>query len=188
MAFGQSRVERLVLPLDPRDHVQGPPDAPATLIEYGDYECPYCGLAHRIVKEVQRHLGLGLRVAYRHFPLFELHPHALAAAEAAEAAGAQGKFWEMHDVLFESQQALAPPDLVRYAEDVGLDMKRFVNELAAHIHEKTMWDDFIGGVRSGVSGTPTFFTDGVRHVGPWDADSLIEALSAEARAHGRAHG
>jgi protein-disulfide isomerase len=183
MATGQSRVGRLVLPVDGRDHVRGPANAPATLVEYGDYECPYCGLAHPIVKEVQRRLGHQLRFGFRHFPLNEIHPHAQMAAEAAEAAGAQNRFWEMHDLLFKNQQALEDADLVRYATALGLDVTRFVNELADRIWEPRVREDFMSGVRSGVNGTPTFFVNGIRHDGPWDADSLTEALVAPARVH-----
>jgi protein-disulfide isomerase len=181
MAIGQSRVSRLVLPVDGRDHVRGPADAPVTLLEYGDYECPHCGLAHPIVNEVQQRLGRQLRFAFRHFPLAEIHPHAEMAAEAAEAAGAQGRFWEMHDLLFKNQDALNDTDLLRYAEALGLELTRFVNELADRTWEPRVREDFMSGVRSGVNGTPTFFVNGVRHDGPWDADSLIEALMAPAR-------
>jgi protein-disulfide isomerase len=183
MATGQSRVARLVLPVDGRDRVRGPADAPATLVEYGDYECPYCGLAHPIVQEVQRRLGRQLRFAFRHFPLAEIHPHAQMAAEAAEAAGAQGRFWEMHDLLYKNQQALDDASLLRYATALGLDLTRFVKELADRTWESRVREDFMSGVRSGVNGTPTFFVNGVRHDGPWDADSLIEALVAPARVH-----
>jgi protein-disulfide isomerase len=181
MVTGQSRVARLVLPVDGRDHVRGPADAPATLVEYGDYECTYCGLAHPIVEEVQRRLGRQLRFAFRHFPLAEIHPHAQPAAEAAEAAGAQGRFWEMHDLLYKNQQALDDADLLRYADALELDLTRFVSELADRTWETRVREDFMSGVRSGVNGTPTFFVNGVRHDGPWDADSLIEALMAPAR-------
>ena len=181
MVTGQSRVARLVLPVDGRDHVRGPADAPSTLVEYGDYECPYCGLAHPIVEEVRRRLGRQLRFAFRHFPLAEIHPHAQPAAEAAEAAGAQGRFWEMHDLLYKNQQALDDADLLRYADALELDLTRFVSELADRTWETRVREDFMSGVRSGVNGTPTFFLNGVRHDGAWDADSLIEALMAPAR-------
>ena len=174
----QSRISRLVLPIGGRDHVLGPPDAPATLVEYGDYQCLHCGAAHPVVKAVLRHLGRNVRFAFRHFPLAEIHPYALPAAEAAEAAGAQGKFWEMHDLLFENQDALEDRNLLRYAEALDLDMPRFVAELAEHTWEPRVREDFMTGVRSGVNGTPTFFINGVRHDGPWDAESLIEALAA----------
>jgi protein-disulfide isomerase len=181
MVTGQSRVARLVLPVGGRDHVRGPADAPSTLVEYGDYECTYCGLAHPIVEEVQRRLGRQLRFAFRHFPLAEIHPHAQPAAEAAEAAGAQGRFWEMHDLLFKNQHALDDADLLRYADALELDLTRFVSELADRTWETRVREDFMSGVRSGVNGTPTFFVNGARHDGPWDAGSLIEALIAPAR-------
>jgi protein-disulfide isomerase len=183
MASGQSRVARLVLPISERDHVKGPMDAPATLVEYGDYECPYCGMAHPIVKEVQRRFGRPLRFAFRHFPLAEMHPHALRAAEAAEAASAQGQFWEMHDLLYENQQALGEGDLLRDAEVLGLDVARFARELAGRTWEPRVREDFMSGIRSGVNGTPTFFVNGIRHDGPWDADTLTEALAAAAHVH-----
>jgi len=180
-AFGQSRISRLVLPIAERDHTLGSPGAPCTLVEYGDYECPYCGLAHPIVKEVVRRLGRQLQFAFRHFPLAEMHPHALGAAEAAEAAGAQDKFWPMHDLLYANQQALDDHDLLRYARHLGLDLKRFATELAERTWESRVREDFMSGVRSGVNGTPTFFVNGVRHDGPWDAEALIEALLASPR-------
>jgi protein-disulfide isomerase len=176
MASGQSRVARLVLPISERDHVKGPMDAPATLVEYGDYECPYCGMAHPIVKEVQRRFGPRLRFAFRHFPLAEMHPHALRAAEAAEAAGAQGQFWEMHDVLFQHQDALDDSDLLLYAAALGLDRARFLQELAAHEHAPRVREDFMSGVRSGVNGTPAFFINGTRHDGAYDLATMLATL------------
>ena len=181
MAHGQSRLSRLVLPVGGRDHVLGPADAPTTLVEYGDYECPYCGLAHPIVKEVLHRMGPRVRFAFRNFPLAEMHPHALRAAEAAEAAGAQGKFWQMHDTLYEHQRALDEPDLLRYAERIGLDHTRFLTELSEHAWEARVREDFMTGVRSGVNGTPTFFVNGIRHDGPWDAEALVAALLASSR-------
>ena len=183
MAFGQSRIARLVLSVSSRDHTQGPADAPATLVEYGDYQCPYCGAAHGIVKAVQARLGHRMRFAFRHFPLAEIHPYAPLAAEAAEAAGAQGKFWPMHDTLFENQHALDDASLVTYARHVGLDVSQFVSDLADHTWTPRVREDFMSGVRSGVNGTPTFFINGIRHDGPWDADTLIEALVAAAAVH-----
>jgi protein-disulfide isomerase len=181
MATGQSRISRLVLPIAERDHTLGAPNAPFTLVEYGDYECSYCGAAHPIVKDVVSRLGRRLHFAFRHFPLAEIHPHALRAAEAAEAAGAQGKFWPMHDLLYENQPALGDPDLLGYAEHLDLDLERFATELAERTWEPRVREDFMTGVRSGVNGTPTFFVNGVRHDGPWDAETLIEALLATPR-------
>jgi protein-disulfide isomerase len=174
-------VARLTLPVGSRDHAQGRASAPVTLVEYGDYECPHCGRAYPIVQEVQRRLGSKLRFVFRNFPLSEAHPHAQHAAEAAEAGGAQGQFWEMHDALFEHQQALDDRHLVRYADAVGLDASRFQDELSSHVYKSRVREDFTSGVRSGVNGTPTFFINGVRFDDSWDADTLTEALTAAAR-------
>jgi len=167
----------LTLPVsEDRDHIQGPVDAPATLLEYGDYECPFCGAAYPIVKEVQSRLGDQLRFVFRNFPITTSHPHAELAAEAAEAAGAQGKFWEMHDLLYENQKHLEAADLHRYAEQLGLDVDRFDDELRRHVHADRVREDFMSGVRSGVNGTPTFFIDGERHDGSYDLASLVAAI------------
>jgi protein-disulfide isomerase len=172
---------RLTLPVGTRDHAQGPADAPVTLVEYGDYECPHCGRAYPIVKEVQRRLGSKLRFVFRNFPLGESHPHAEHAAEAAEAAGAQGRFWEMHDSLYEHQRALDDKHLAGYAVKVGLDTKVFEHELRAHAHQARVRQDFMSGVRSGVNGTPTFFINGIRFDDSWDPDTLTKALKAASR-------
>jgi protein-disulfide isomerase len=180
MAVGQSRVARLARPVSERDHVLGPANAPATLVEYGDYECPYCGFAHPMVQSVLDRLQGHVRFAFRHFPLAEIHPHAVLAAEAAEAAGAQDKFWPMHDMLYENLRALRELDLLRTAAALGLHLPGFTAELADHRWEPPVREDFMSGVRSGVNGTPTFFVNGIRHDGSWDADSLTEALIAAA--------
>src|ERR1700681_1249552 len=146
----------LKIPIRPEDHIQGDADAPCTLVEYGDFECPHCGRAYPIVKAVQRLMGPRLCFVYRHFPLTQVHPHAESAAETAEAAGAQGKFWEMHDLLFERQDALEDEQLIEYADALGLDAARVAAELAAHAHRARVRGDFMGGVKSGVNGTPTF--------------------------------
>lgn len=174
-------VARLTLPVGPRDHAQGPADALVTLVEYGDYECPHCGRAYPIVKEVQRRLGSRLRFVFRNFPLSESHPHAQHAAEAAEGAGAHGRFWEMHDMLFEHQRALLDRHLVGYAASLGLDPTTFEQELLAHVHKARVREDFMSGVRSGVNGTPTFFIDAARFDDSWDPDTLTAALEAAAR-------
>ncbi len=163
-------------PVGPDDHLLGPPDAPVTLVEYGDYECPYCGQAHRDLKRLRKVLGAQLAYVYRHFPLSQVHPHALSAAEAAEAAGAQGRFWEMHDMLFENQQRLEPTALLSYAEALGLDLPQFVRDLQEHHFADRIRRDFIDGVRSGVNGTPTFFINGVRHDGGYTFDALLAAI------------
>jgi protein-disulfide isomerase len=167
----------LTLPVsEDRDHIQGRADAPLTLLEYGDYECPYCGAAYPIVKEVQSRLGGRLRFVFRNFPITTSHPHAELAAETAEAADAQGKFWEMHDLLYENQQHLEAADLHRYAEQLGLDVDRFDDELARHVHAERVREDFMSGVRSGVNGTPTFYVNGVRHDGDYELETLLAAL------------
>jgi protein-disulfide isomerase len=158
---------QLTPPVSERDHAAGPDDAPVTLVEYGDYECPYCGMAHPIVRRAQQDLGTRLRFVFRNFPLAESHPHARVAAEAAEAAGAQGKFWEMHDMLFEHQDALEAQDLMGYAKLLGLDVPKFARDLEAGTYTKRVRDDFRNGVRSGVNGTPTFFVNGSRYEGSW---------------------
>jgi protein-disulfide isomerase len=170
-------VARLTLPVGPRDHAQGPVGAPVTLVEYGDYECPHCGRAYPIVKEVQRRLGPKLRFVFRNFPLSESHPHAQHAAEAAEGAATQGRFWEMHDMLFEHQRALDDRHLVGYATALGLDVKAFERDLHAHAHQARVREDFLSGIRSGVNGTPTFFINGVRFDDSWDPDTLTDAIS-----------
>jgi protein-disulfide isomerase len=175
----------LSVPVSPnRDHIRGPIDAPVTLVEYGDYECPYCGVAHPIVTAVQERMGPELRFVFRHFPLTTVHPHAELAAEAAEAAGAQRKFWPMHDMLYENQQGL-DPFLVTYAETLSLDIDRFRIDLRDRVHATKVADDFMSGVRSGVNGTPSFFINGHRQQGPWDFASLLAAAQLAA-AHARA--
>jgi protein-disulfide isomerase len=159
-----------------RDHIQGPTDAAVTLVEYGDYECPHCGRAYPIVKAILRQMGPRLRFVYRNFPLRESHPHAEQAAEAAEAAAAQGKFWEMHDRLFERQFALEGEHLIEYAGDLGLDVARFRKELGSGVYAPRVREDFRSGVTSGVNGTPTFFINGVRHDDSWDLEPLLAAL------------
>jgi protein-disulfide isomerase len=169
-------VSRLTPPVSDSGHDTGPEDARVTLVEYGDYECPHCGRAHAIIQEVRRRMGRHLRFVFRNFPLSEMHPHAEHAAEAAEAAGVQGRFWEMHDWLYEHQQDLDDPELVRAAQRLGLDRVRFEQELAAGVHAARVRQDFKSGVKSGVNGTPTFFINGVRHDAPWDLETLLEAL------------
>jgi NhaA family Na+:H+ antiporter len=170
---------RLVLPIQQgRDHIIGSVDAPATLVEYGDFECPSCGMAYPIVKEVLQSLGDRVCFVFRNFPISTLHPHAELAAEAAEAAGDQDRFWEMHDRLFENQDRLRFPDLLEHAAAIGLDVPRFQSGLEQHSHQERVREDFMSGVRSGVNGTPTFYIEGVRHDQSWDADTLTAALLA----------
>ena len=171
-----STAPRLTVPVSAADHYLGPLTAPITLVKYGDYECPYCGQAHHAVKQLHQLLGQQLCFVFRHFPLAMIHPHAQQAAEAAEAAGAQGKFWEMHYMLFEHQQALGPEHLLQYAAVLGLDIVRFRSELASHLYAPRVREQFMSGVRSGVNGTPTFFINGVRHDGAYDLDTLLTAM------------
>ena len=172
----EPRGPHLTLPVGERDHVQGPTTAAVTLVEYGDYECPYCGEAYPIVKEVQRRLGDTLRFVFRNFPLAEMHPHAQHAAEAAEAAGAQEQFWPMHDTLYEHQRTLDDAHLRRHAAALGLDERRFDSDLAGHAYAGRVREDFLSGARSGVNGTPTFFINGRRHDASYDLETLLAAL------------
>jgi protein-disulfide isomerase len=167
---------RLAVPIGPRDHVLGSQAAQASLLEYGDYQCPFCRAAHESLKEVLRMVGEEVMYAYRHFPLTQIHPQAQQAAEAAEAAGKQGRFWEMHNMLFENQNRLGTRDLLAYAAALNLDLDEFAAELESRVHAPRVREDFLSGVRSGVNGTPTFFVDGVRHNGGYDAPSLLTAL------------
>jgi len=173
---GPAPKSQLTLPNAKRDHIQGPIDASIALVEYGDYECPYCGQAYPILKAVQERLADRLCFAFRNFPLVNSHPHAQHAAEAAEAAGAQGKFWEMHDVLFENQDALDDENIARYAETLGLDARRLIGEVLNGTHTARVREDFRSGARGGINGTPTFFINGVRYDGAPDADALVAAL------------
>jgi len=159
-----------------RDHFEGPADVRMVLVEYGDYECPHCGAAYPVLKRVRRTLEHELGFVFRNFPLSEMHPHALQAAEAAEAAGAQGKFWEMHDLLFDNQNALGRSHLNRYAAQLGLDLKRFEAELDSHVHLDRIREDIGSGVRSGVNGTPTLFINGARYEEMVTVPLLIAAL------------
>jgi protein-disulfide isomerase len=171
----------LTVPVDvDRDHIQGPADASVTLLEYGDYECPYCGAAYPIVKEVQDRMGDRLRFVFRNFPITTSHPHAEQAAEAAEAAGSQGRFWEMHDTLYENQRRLGDDDLRSYAARIGLDLESFERDVAEHVHAPRVREDFMSGVRSGVNGTPTFYINGVRHDDSYELETLLAALEQAA--------
>jgi len=163
-----------------RDHIQGPTEAAVTLVEYGDYECPYCGAAYPIIKEVQSRMGERLRFVFRNFPITTSHPHAEQAAETAEAAATQGRFWQMHDLLYENQKRLRDPDLRDYAERLSLDVERFDKELAEHVHAARVREDFMSGVRSGVNGTPTFYINGTRHDDSYDVETMVAALERAA--------
>ena len=150
-------------------------------VEYGDFECPHCGNMEPVVRELRQAMGTEMCFVYRHFPLTGSHPHAEGAAEAAEAAGAQGAFWPMHDTLFANQDALATADLVGYAAALGLNAERVAADLADHAYEPRVREDFLGGARSGVSGTPTFFINDVRYDGDYDLESLMRAVRKAAR-------
>jgi protein-disulfide isomerase len=176
---------RLRHPIGPGDHILGPGDAPATLLEYGDYECPHCARAFFVVEAVRERLGNRMRYVFRHFPLRRLHPHALLAAQAAEAAGAQGQFWPMHAMLFEHQAALEPEDLASYAEALALNVVRFADDLRADATLARVEEDFRSGIRSGVNGTPTFFINDERFDEGWDVEILVASL-AKAAAESRA--
>ena len=176
---GKYEAPRLAVPVTPeRDHIEGPVKAALTLVEYGDYQCPYCGAAYPEVKKVQKELGSELRFVFRNFPLTNIHEHAMNAAETAEAASAQGKFWPMHDFLYEHQATLGDTNVaLGYAKKLGLDGQKFEREIAQHVYQKRIKDDFMGGVRSGVNGTPTFYVNGVRHDGDAVAKALVGALN-----------
>jgi Na+/H+ antiporter NhaA len=174
--------------IDPeRDHVRGPDDAPVTLVEYGDYECPYCGQAEVVIRELLGSFGDDVRYVWRHLPLNDVHPNAQMAAEATEAAGAQGAFWDMHDKLLVHQDELTPTDLEEYATDLGLDVERFWDELRRREHSSRIGADVASADASGVAGTPTFFINGRRHQGAYDIDTLTRAVRL-ARARARARG
>ena len=177
------QVTDLAVPVNPgRDHVRGPMKAPVTLVEYGDFECPYCGQAEPVVRELLAGTG-DLRYVFRHLPLTDVHSHAQLAAEGAEAADRQGEFWEMHDMLMEHQGALTKRDLLRYAADLGLDQAQFAADLRDHVGAAHVAEDVDSADLSGVSGTPTFFVNGKRHYGAYDIDALSEAVrAARARA------
>jgi Na+/H+ antiporter NhaA len=160
-----------------RDHIRGPIEAPVTVVEYGDFECPYCGMAEPVVRELLRDFG-DVRYVWRHLPLNDVHPRAQLAAEAAEAAADQGAFWEMHDLLFTHQDALRPDDLIGYAEQLGLDVDRFTSDLREHAGAVRIAEDVDSADLSGVSGTPTFFVNGRRHYGAYDIDALSAAVRA----------
>jgi len=169
-------MSHLTIAVNEHDHAAGPVDAPVTLVEYGDYECPYCGEAYPLLKAVQAALGERLRFVFRNFPLAQMHPHALRAAQFAEAAAAQGKFWETHDMLYEHQDALSDHDLAGYAHELGLPNTSF-GEAVSGKYDARIEADFSGGVRSGVNGTPTLFINGQRYDGPRDYDALVSLLT-----------
>ena len=166
----------LKTPITQNDHVRGPAPAPITLVEYGDYQCPHCAMAHPMVNQVERYFRGRMRFVFRHFPLTEIHPHAEIAAESAEFAGTAGLFWDMHDALFENQSRLSKPTIFLIAEELGLPETAMRNALETGQFRKRVRDDFMSGIRSGVNGTPTFFINGVRHDGAYDYASLVSGI------------
>ena len=166
----------LKLPVTHEDHIQGSETAPVSLVEYGDYECPHCAHAYSVIKRVQKHFGKKLSFVYRNFPLNQIHPQAESAAETAEFAGAQGKFWAMHDRLFENQERLGEELYSELAEELSLSSTELLQALEEGKYTSRVRADFSGGVRSGVNGTPTFFINGIRHDGPPDYESIVLAI------------
>ena len=180
-------MSKLKVPVGPADHASGDEHATVTLVEYGDYECPHCGHAHPIVQRVRKHFGKSLRFVFRNFPLTQIHPHAEMAAEAAEFAAVKGRFWEMHDAIFENQNRLGPELLGDIADRLGLPFVEIRASLENHEFLPKVKEDFMGGVRSGVNGTPTFFLNGERYDGSWEYDDLVAAIESlmPDRAHHR---
>lgn len=170
---------RLSQPVSTRDHAEGPDNAALTLVEYGDYQCPYCGAAYPVVKRLQKALGKSLRFVFRNFPLTQAHPYALIAAEAAEAAALQDKFWEMHDLLFEQQSFLEPDIIASWAERLELDLEKLGKDISQGVIAERIKEDRQSGIRSGVNGTPTFFINGTRFDGSPDYGSMLTALESE---------
>jgi protein-disulfide isomerase len=174
----------LKIPVTSNDHVQGDPKAPVTLVEYGDYQCPYCAAAHVVVKLLQQHYGKDLRFVFRNFPLTQLHPEAAPAAETAEFAGAHGQYWEAHDALYENQTALGLPLYETLVKELGLSAAELRQALAEHSYLPKIKADFDGGVQSGVMGTPTFFINGDIYQGSSDLGSMAAAIEAYRRSAG----
>ena len=176
---------RLTLPVGERDHAQGSSDAPVVLVEYGDYQCPYCGAAYPIVKKVQKQLGKRMRFVFRNFPITNSHPQAQWAAETAEAAAGQGKFWEMHDYLYEHQESLGDEVFfASYERKLKLNLAKLDREVAQHVHSTRIQEDYMSGIRSGVNGTPTFFINGVRYDGYPEFGPLVSAIEEAGKASG----
>ncbi len=173
-----STTAQLKIHVSKEDHAEGPEDSPLVLVEYGDYQCPHCGRAYPIVKRLQKSLHGKLKFVFRNFPLTEMHPDALNAAKVAEAAAQQGKFWEMHDMLYENQGALDVESLGNYAAKLGLKAEALEKAVADSGLEERIEKDFEGGVRSGVNGTPTFFVNGARYDGDWSYGPFLKALEA----------
>lgn len=175
----EAQTQQLTPPVSQDDHTEGPANAAVTVVEYGDYECPYCGEVEPWIKQIQHRMGDRMRFVFRNFPLSQ-HPYAEIAAEAAEAAGAQGKFWQMHDLLYQHQDALDPQDLVQYAQQIGLDVNEFSQALRSHAQRQRVQRDFQSGMESGVQGTPTFFINGAQYQGPLAEQAIAQAVQSAA--------
>lgn len=168
----------LKVPVTSDDHSQGDENASVTLVEYGDYECPYCGMAYLMIKRLQKHFGKQLRFVFRNFPLAEMHPQAEIAAEAAEFAAQHGRFWEMHDLIYENQSQLSMPMLLELGEKVNLSSSDLENAIMSKAFASKIRKDFLSGVKSGVNGTPTFFINDQRYDGPLKLNDLISAIDS----------
>jgi protein-disulfide isomerase len=169
----------LKVPVTQRDHIRGPANAPVTLVEYGDYECPLCGAAYPVIEATREQFGRQLRFVFRHFPLTQIHPMAQPAAESAECAGAHGRFWEMHEGIYRNQAQLSVPLLLTLADALGIGAEEMRDALTTGQYEPKVRADFMSGVRSGVNGTPTFFINGERHDGAMDFDELADVIEAQ---------
>jgi protein-disulfide isomerase len=180
-------MSKLSIPVSDQDHTQGDASAPCTLVEYGDYQCPSCGQAYPIVKKLQKHFGAKLLFVFRNFPLSQVHPWAEPAAEAAEFAGQHGKFWEMHDLLYENQDGLGEELFSELAGKLGFAPQQLQTAIAEHANHAHIRADFTGGVRSGVNGTPTFFINGTRYDDSYDFDSLSQAIDEVVKSAPKAH-
>ncbi len=173
-----SNYYQLSVPVNNSDHMQGSMDAPLILLEYGDYQCPYCGQAYPIVKQIQSDFGDQLAFVFRNFPLSQMHAHAFHAAEAAEIAADEGKFWEMHDIMFENQDQLDDLGLAKMADRIGLDPKQFLVNLESNSKKDKVQSDFMSGVESGVNGTPSFYINGAKYNGSWDYATFSNVLKS----------
>lgn len=170
-------MKQLLFPITKNDHVFGDPNAPIELIEYGDYECPYCGLAYPIIKDIQHRLDSDLLFVFRNFPLTRVHPHAFPAAVASEAAALQDKFWEMHDSIYEHQKTLDEETVLLFARRIGLDIPRFLNDIQKNELAEKVEADFESGIRNGVNRTPTFFVNDIKYEGEWTDGQLLRYLN-----------
>ena len=171
-------MKQLVPAVSSKDHVKGEPEAILELVEYGDYQCPYCGRAYVVIRNIRRELGKKLRFVFRNFPLAKIHPQARPTAIAAEAAALQGKFWEMHDIIFEHQDILSAGNMVLFAKNIGLDIAQFENDIQLKALFDRVEQDFESGIRSGVNRTPSFYINGKKYEGYWEENALLEYLKS----------